>query len=169
MDHQAFAQLLGNYGEFVGAIAVVTTLAYLAYQIRQNTRQIEFEIRTTEVAAYQEITSRVVNTRQAMMTDTDLLATLIKAERGENFDDIERRRYGAYVSSMIANCDSAYFQYMKGMLTPDRLDALCAPLFRHIRRHKPGLSMWQRIEHEYVAEFRAYLNHELEAEIEKQS
>ena len=37
MDHQAFAQLLGNYGEFVGAIAVVITLAYLAIQIRQNT------------------------------------------------------------------------------------------------------------------------------------
>ena len=27
MDHQTFAQLLGNYGEFVGAIAVVATLA----------------------------------------------------------------------------------------------------------------------------------------------
>jgi hypothetical protein len=38
MDHQALAQLLGNYGEFVGAIAVVITLAYLATQIRQNTR-----------------------------------------------------------------------------------------------------------------------------------
>ena len=38
MDHQAFAQLLGNYGEFVGAIAVVVTLGYLAVQIRQNTR-----------------------------------------------------------------------------------------------------------------------------------
>ena len=37
MDHHAFAQLLGNYGEFVGAIAVVVTLAYLAVQIRQNT------------------------------------------------------------------------------------------------------------------------------------
>jgi hypothetical protein len=36
MDHQAFAQLLGNYGEFVGAIAVVATLAYLAVQVRQS-------------------------------------------------------------------------------------------------------------------------------------
>ncbi len=31
-------QLLGNFGEFVGAIAVVATLAYLAVQIRQNTK-----------------------------------------------------------------------------------------------------------------------------------
>ena len=38
MDHQAFAELLGNYGEFVGAIAVVVTLMYLALQIRQSTR-----------------------------------------------------------------------------------------------------------------------------------
>jgi len=38
MDHQAFAQLLGNYGEFFGAIAVVVTLIYLAGQLRQNTR-----------------------------------------------------------------------------------------------------------------------------------
>ena len=38
MDHLTFAQLLGNYGEFVGAIAVVGTLAYLARQIKQNTQ-----------------------------------------------------------------------------------------------------------------------------------
>jgi hypothetical protein len=37
MDHLTFAQLLGNYGEFVGAIAVVATLAYLARQISQST------------------------------------------------------------------------------------------------------------------------------------
>jgi len=48
MDHQAFAQLLGNYGEFVGAIAVVATLAYLAVQIRQSNKLENAEsIRTT--------------------------------------------------------------------------------------------------------------------------
>ena len=48
MDHQTFAQLLGNYGEFVGAIAVVATLAYLALQIRQSNKLENAEsIRTT--------------------------------------------------------------------------------------------------------------------------
>ncbi len=37
MEHQAFAQMLGNYEEFIGAIGVVVTLGYLAIQIRQNT------------------------------------------------------------------------------------------------------------------------------------
>jgi len=34
MDHEAFAQLLGNYGEFLGSVAVIVTLMYLAVQVR---------------------------------------------------------------------------------------------------------------------------------------
>lgn len=36
MDLMNVAQLLGDFGEFVGAIAVVATLIYLALQIRQK-------------------------------------------------------------------------------------------------------------------------------------
>ena len=38
MDHVTFAQLLGNYGEFIGSVGVVVSLVYLAVQIRANTR-----------------------------------------------------------------------------------------------------------------------------------
>jgi len=37
MSTLEFSQLLGNYGEFIGAIAIVVTLIYLAVQLRQNT------------------------------------------------------------------------------------------------------------------------------------
>ena len=40
MDQQAFAQLLGNYGEFFGSIAVLGTLVYLSVQIRQTKHQL---------------------------------------------------------------------------------------------------------------------------------
>jgi hypothetical protein len=43
MDHQVFAQLLGNYGEFFGSIAVFITLAYLSIQIRSSNKQAELE------------------------------------------------------------------------------------------------------------------------------
>ncbi len=36
MDIVTTSQILGNVGEFVGAIAVVVTLAYLAVQVRQG-------------------------------------------------------------------------------------------------------------------------------------
>ncbi len=50
MDHQAIAQLLGNYGEFVGAIVVVITLGYLVVQVNQNTKALKTNIHTkTEI------------------------------------------------------------------------------------------------------------------------
>ncbi|NKC02178.1 MAG: hypothetical protein GKR90_27265 [Pseudomonadales bacterium] len=59
MDHQAFAQLLGNYGEFIGSIAVVVTLAYLAVQIRQNSKMMQAQTRSViaqnTVALFQSI------------------------------------------------------------------------------------------------------------------
>lgn len=40
MDLVSVAQLLGNFGEFLGAVAVVATLVYVAIQIRQNSVQL---------------------------------------------------------------------------------------------------------------------------------
>jgi len=44
MDHLTFAQLLGNYGEFVGAMAVFATLLYLVRQVRLNASQLEKQV-----------------------------------------------------------------------------------------------------------------------------
>ena len=44
MDLMSVAQLLGNFGEFFGAIAVLLTLIYLTAQIRQSRRLIETQV-----------------------------------------------------------------------------------------------------------------------------
>jgi len=41
MDHEAFAQLLGNYGEFLGSVAVIVTLMYLAVQLRTARSEVD--------------------------------------------------------------------------------------------------------------------------------
>ena len=51
MDHQTFAELLGNYGEFVGSIAVVATLLYLAVQVRYTKRELRRSISQERAAA----------------------------------------------------------------------------------------------------------------------
>ena len=51
MDHQGFAQLLGNYGEFVGAIVVFVTLIYLVRQVSQNSKSVSASAYQTWVAS----------------------------------------------------------------------------------------------------------------------
>jgi uncharacterized protein len=48
MDLMSAAQLLGNFGEFVGAIGVVVTLFYLAAQVRQNRQSVDANTRALE-------------------------------------------------------------------------------------------------------------------------
>jgi hypothetical protein len=55
MDHQTFAQLLGNYGEFVGALAVVATLVYLTLQVRYQANQIKIASFQASTARYDDL------------------------------------------------------------------------------------------------------------------
>ena len=48
MDIQDVAQLLGNFGEFVGAIAVVGTLVYLAIQVKHSKVALEANTRALD-------------------------------------------------------------------------------------------------------------------------
>ena len=80
MDHQTFAQLLGNYGEFVGAIAVVFTLGYLAVQIRQNTN-------ASKSASYRAVKSQHNSINSAVGQSAELTKLIDKAFL--SFDDLD--------------------------------------------------------------------------------
>jgi hypothetical protein len=123
MDHQAFAQLLGNYGEFVGAVAVVGTLVYLAIQVRlsrqatlENTKAVRSEIfeslnqtetafagffaeHATELAEVQSFTSR-----DQLTPEQNILA-------------------GALGSLVFRATETAYLHHKNGVLDDDLLDA----------------------------------------------
>lgn len=66
MDHQLLAQLLGSYGEFVGAVAVVATLIYLTKQIRQSNT-------AAETAAIQAFFDSTESLTQGLYSNGDLI------------------------------------------------------------------------------------------------
>ena len=52
MDHLTFAQLLGNYGEFIGSIAVVATLVYLARQVRESSKLSRMQLNNSGLESF---------------------------------------------------------------------------------------------------------------------
>ena len=73
MDLQATAQVLGSFGEFFGAIAVVVTLLYLTTQVRQARTEIQFGVQQSR---QQAIRDNWLNRSQ----NPELLNAMIKAE-----------------------------------------------------------------------------------------
>ena len=127
MDHQAFAQLLGNYGEFIGAIAVVVTLVYLAAQVRQgkvateaNTHALEANRRLALAQTYQA-RAEVLDARLTQLANSGELAPfLFSAMSGETeidtLSDEQSARLRLYSFGLMNWFDNMYYQYQQGFL-----------------------------------------------------
>jgi hypothetical protein len=99
---------LGNIGELIAAIATVITLAYLALQIRQNTRSVQG--------------STVQNQVNLEMTSCALVAQHADVfERGSadlsDLSGAERIVFNQLVTAVMSLMDSAYSQYQNGLFS----------------------------------------------------
>lgn len=106
MDHQTFAELLGNYGEFIGAVAVVVTLIYLATQIRQNNELLRSGSRQSLVT--NDLTSLAAN-----MEHSDVIA---KYATKQPLSPEEQLRLSFMFALDLRNREFEYFQYVNGLL-----------------------------------------------------
>ena len=106
MDHQIFAQLLGNYGEFVGAVGVVITLGYLAVQIKQNRTQTQSQIEQSLYEQWQ--------TPAKIMADSPQLADLFcRGQKSRSaLTEAERMQFDMFCSLGI-NTWSLPFAFLK--------------------------------------------------------
>lgn len=114
MDHQSFAALLGSYGEFIGGLGVIATLAYLAVQIRQNTRVVRS-------ATLQASTDAVNQINLAVATDADLVRILSAASSTPYAElaDADRTRYGFLMLSLFRIREAVFMQHSSGTATDD--------------------------------------------------
>ena len=125
---------LGALGEFVGAIAVVGTLIYLAVQIRQNTSQIRDNVLSLQVNAYQDLINRIADVNKLVISDGEWASIAVKAaENPTELDSIELVRYMAYLMMLTRHADMAYLQYEKGMLDHERFLSALGPFYGLLR------------------------------------
>ena len=112
MDLMSTAQLLGNFGELVGAIAVVATLIYLAVQIRQNTTALKS-------STWQAIQNAEHAFDQSLVANEDTAQIWIKgADNGlDSFDDpAERFRCFLIGKQMVDQFQTHHYQHERGLV-----------------------------------------------------
>jgi len=128
MDHQAFAQILGNYGEFVGAIAVVITLAYLAVQVRHSKEATEASTRGAEAAQKLSLANNhlarvdlITRSLRDIAASGDLANLRKKVVNGEyeTLTETEQSRIRSWYLGQIYILDSQHYQYELGLIDED--------------------------------------------------
>jgi hypothetical protein len=125
MDHQAFAQLLGNYGEFLGALAVVATLFYLAVQVRHtkeatdaNTKALEESQKIARTDSYLRRADVMERSAAQAALSEDLANIMLKSSRGGvgELTELERIRLVMWERARMIRVESQFFQWQQGLL-----------------------------------------------------
>jgi hypothetical protein len=116
---------LGALGEFVGAIAVVVTLIYLAAQIRQNTRAMEENERLALAQTYQmradALQNMLVHAADSQYIGP-IIAKLTTAGYPEDIQslntlsEVELGRFRQWQIAQQTHWDNMYYQYQQGFL-----------------------------------------------------
>jgi hypothetical protein len=102
---------LGNLGEFVGAIAVVVTLVYLALQIRQNTAHLAQNTRSVQLAALEANVQSGNRVRELLIMDPKLSDLHLKGlEEYAQLDRNERLRFAMLLQNLFSTLQASYFR-----------------------------------------------------------
>ncbi len=133
-------EAMGAIGDLVGGIAVVMSLVYVGYQIRQSSRQIELSSRNIEASMYHE-TGDAFSRWMSMVAADELLADLFLRGLGrEELSQSETLRFHFLLNSLLLAYENNYHQFEIGSV---RRDALADNL-ENLRRilTSPGGSHW---------------------------
>ena len=101
---------IGAIGEIIGALAVVITLAYLAIQIRQNTK-------VAQASTRQGVTNSAMEGGKFIAECPDIAVFLQKLNSGEELEPHELMRLNALAYFSTRNWENIHYQYLQGMLT----------------------------------------------------
>ena len=137
---------LGNLGEFIGSVAVVITLIYLAIQVRQQTAATKVQIRQAiSDAQFANINSRA--------TDDKLPIIIMKANRDENLDQDELDRLYFHLDASLRQFENFFSHFQSSVISDKDWLALSEGLKRTLRT-RIGLEMWDSMQAAYNRDFR---------------
>lgn len=138
MDLMSTTQLMGNVGEFVGAIGVVVTLGYLVIQIRQNNRMLNSNL-------YGSWVQTATTTLDMLADHSEILAPIYDdhSRTLESLTPVERRVHTAYFVNMMNVYEAAYFNYLDGAMKQSMHEAKLRNLVRMFRNTPLLRESWE--------------------------
>ncbi len=143
------AQLLGNFGEFVGAIAVVGTLVYLAVQVGQskealveNTRALDENRKLTKADAIRQQTRAWDELNFRACENRETASTFLRGNRNlGDLDEVDQMIYSSHIAAFLNNHFAAHRMCEQGFLDQEFSRLFDQAIGDMLRQH-PGMRTW---------------------------
>ena len=134
---------LANLGEFIGGVAVLVTLVYLAAQVRQSRSEIQRNTETARAAAYHQAIGQIA--ASWMEPDFAALSDKFKSDP-ESLTSDERTRLEVLWSATLFGHEVTFELFRKGLIDPilwenmleNNRALISQPLPLELLRNRPG-------------------------------
>lgn len=159
MNWEAISAISGA----IGALAVVVSLVYLAFQIRQNTRQLEQSERTSIATSVSASATSYRENRQYIYTSAEISEIHLKGIADpDSLNELERYRFRLLMSNFAdANWDM-YTQTVVTGFSPESWHTQGRKAIRRVLGTPGGRWFWNIHREDYPEEFRDEVNRILE-------
>ncbi|MGI9323688.1 MAG: hypothetical protein ACR2PZ_00605 [Pseudomonadales bacterium] len=123
MDLMSTAQLLGNFGEFAGAIAVVVTLVYVALQVKQSREATIQNTKAVRSSIYESLNQTETAFSDFYAQHRLELAELQTLSERDELTAEQNILAGAFGNRAYRSLETVYLHHKNGMLDDDLLEA----------------------------------------------
>ncbi len=107
-------EAIGAIGDFVGGLAVVLTLIYIAFQVRQSSRQLEQNSRALATSSYQ-LAGQGFNKWFALIIQDEAIANLWRRGlTGESLNPTDKMRFISMANMLCTTLENNFHQYQLG-------------------------------------------------------
>ena len=133
-------QDLGAIGELIGGVAVVLSLAYVAYQVRQNSKQIEQNSRHLEASMYHADGEAFSRWWCLLAQDEEVAGLWHRGVVGETLSTVEKVRFNGLAMILFAAFENGFHQERLGAIHRHTLEISRSTLSKMLA--SPGVSAW---------------------------
>ena len=148
-------QDLGAIGEFVGAIGVVITLGYLAFQIRQNTVQLKQTTLTAKAAAVNASNIALRETRQTIYESCEMPEIFMRGnDDPDALGEVQSLRYRMVMQNITDVMLDVYTQTSVTSFSPETWATQGMSLVERVLGTSGGHWFWAGYADTYPPSFR---------------
>jgi hypothetical protein len=140
----------GQIAQWLANIGVIAGIVFLGIEIQQNTRSVE-------VSAYQELVGQINAFATMNIANPELDFKARSDVSLADLDESDRSRVISYYYFVARHGDLAHYQYIRGMLSAERLESSMGPLNDRVCTPLFG-EFWESASYNFTGEYREYID-----------
>ncbi len=123
--------------EIISSVAVLATLVFLVFELRQNTDAIRAN-------TYQEMNAVISDVNAVFLANPEVSVFIARTASGDgDLDPHDGIRLRAFISQQYRHADNIYFQYQIGTISRRQMESLLYPMVLNFQRRGRLREEWE--------------------------